>query len=82
MQTDSEKAQGNEANALLDTGWISIEDQMPINGKDVLVYIPTYNKIIVAYYWEGIWSDTIPKMSNPYWKVAYWMELPTPPTCT
>jgi hypothetical protein len=72
---------GRNINPVLGTDWISIEDQMPVSGKNVLVFIPMYGKIIVAYYWEGCWSDTIPKMSNPYWKVTHWMELPTPPTC-
>jgi len=81
MNEASKKTQGNEANTLLGTGWISINDQMPTSGKDVLVYIPMYQKIIVAHYWEGIWEDTIPKMTNPFWKVTHWMELPSPPTC-
>jgi hypothetical protein len=63
-------------------GWIKIEDQMPVSGLNVLVYIPMYDKIIVAYYWEGCWSDTIPKMGDSYWKVTHWMPLPSSPACT
>ena len=73
---------GNELNPVLGAGWIKVEDQMPLAGLNVLAYIPMYEKTIVAYYWEGCWSDTIPKMGNPYWKVTHWMTLPSPPACT
>lgn len=61
--------------------WISIIDDMPLNGKNVLAYIPMYDKIIVAYHHNGVWSDTIPKTGDPYWKVTHWMELPKKPVC-
>jgi len=59
--------------------WINIKNQMPKEGLSVLVYIPMYEKIIVAYYYKGVWSDTIPKISNPFWKVTHWMKLPSDP---
>lgn len=58
-------------------GWISVDEKLPTEGQDVLVY-NSFGHIIVAYYWKGIWSDTIPKPSTYYFTVSKWMPLPEP----
>lgn len=59
--------------------WINVSEKLPTEGKDVLAYIKSLDKTIVAYYYEGYWHDTIPKIGDPFWKVTHWKELPNNP---
>lgn len=59
--------------------WNDVNKCLPPEGKDVLAYVAKQKKTIVAYYYKCCWSDTIPKIGNPFWKVTHWMELPINP---
>lgn len=59
--------------------WISVADSLPLEGLDVLVCVPSYNKVLVAYYYKGVWSDTVPKMGHYFIRVTHWRKLPELP---
>jgi len=56
--------------------WIKTADKLPPNGLDVLVYLPNYEQYIVAYYYNGVWSDTIPKVGRFFIKPSRWAKIP------
>lgn len=65
------------------TQWISVEDRMPEEQKEVLIYLPEYDSVEMASLF------TIPSMNLREWvqnedaymldEVSYWMPLPEPP---
>jgi hypothetical protein len=70
---------GNNANAMLAAGWISVKDRLPDGGK--------YVKVLTYTEWgEGIeyWKGTHFESEYPVKEatVTHWMELPSPPACS
>lgn len=63
--------------------WISVEDRLPEEQKEVLIYLPEYDSVEMASLF------TIPSMNLREWaqnedafmfdEVSYWMPLPEPP---
>lgn len=63
--------------------WISVEDRLPEEQKEVLIYLPEYDSVEMASLF------TIPSMNLREWvqnedaymldEVSYWMPLPTNP---
>lgn len=66
-------------------GWISVDESLPIEYDDVLVWYRWYNREAdddcewygVSYYGNGKWNTVLLKAEYP--KVLYWMPLPAPP---
>ncbi len=67
--------------------WISVDDRLPVDGLNVLVYLPDniYElQFVVQKISHGLWyvqeewhSDTVTSSGdNP----THWQPLPTPPT--
>ena len=54
--------------------WISVDDRLPENRKDVLA-LDDQGSMAIAYYNRGKWN------SDPdiLWLVKYWQPLPEPP---
>lgn len=63
--------------------WISAEDRLPEEQKEVLIYLPEYDSVEMASLF------TIPSMNLREWvqnedaymldEVSYWMPMPEPP---
>lgn len=63
--------------------WISVEERLPEERKEVLIYLPEYDSVEMASLF------TIPSMNLREWarnedtymldEVSYWMPLPEPP---
>ena len=63
--------------------WISVEDRLPEEQKEVLIYLPEYDSVEMASLF------TIPSMNLREWvqnedaymldEVSYWMPMPEPP---
>ena len=63
--------------------WISVEERLPEEQKEVLIYLPEYDSVEMAALF------TIPSMNLREWaqnedaymldEVSYWMPLPEPP---
>lgn len=63
----------------MENNWISVEDGLPENADDVLVFMKE-ECISLAEYKQGKWKV----YSTPYFfssgNVTHWMPLPSPPT--
>lgn len=55
------------------TDWISVEDKLPKNGNDVIVFTKTDEVEIGNYYESDGW------LTASYGDVLYWMPLPNKP---
>lgn len=63
--------------------WISVEDRLPEESKEVLIYLPEYNSVETASLF------TIPSLNLKEWtqdedafmldEVSHWMPMPEPP---
>lgn len=76
--------------------WISVDDRLPEDGVEVLIYIST--DIVQAYIWKGYWKGstnvtdnmndgyvhdrTICKQGSQFDFVTHWMPLPEAPSQT
>jgi hypothetical protein len=54
--------------------WIKVEDRLPDNMQDVLMYDKNRGRII-GFYSGDQWSDD----QRDYRQVTHWMPLPDPP---
>lgn len=54
--------------------WIKVEDRLPDNMQDVLMYDKNRGRII-GFYSGGQWGDDL----RNYHQVTHWMPLPDPP---
>lgn len=64
--------------------WISVEDRLPDDASDVLVYYDngTESRIIPVNYYKGCWYDCVfnrPIDDLETGFIGYWMSLPEPP---
>lgn len=61
--------------------WISVNDRMPANGQDVLVYIDDYgeSRITGCNYDNGVWYDCVMNCEIVIPNITHWMPLPEPP---
>lgn len=64
--------------------WISIEDKMPENNSEVLIYIEDYGILLAHYNYMpykryGFWSEGGGFEYEEQWFPKYWMPLPNPP---
>lgn len=66
--------------------WISVNEKLPENGKDVLCWYEyfrygDYNCMLqtygIGYQYNGNWGGEVSQGTNT--KVLYWTELPKPP---
>jgi len=57
------------------TGWISVKDKRPENGKRVLYYDANYGKIDKSLYDYDCFMET----SSAFHNVTHWMPLPELP---
>ncbi len=55
-------------------GWISVQDRLPDDGKELLVYEKYFGYFVAAYN-DGYWTNFL--FNNP--EVTHWRELPDPP---
>lgn len=55
--------------------WIKVEDRLPDNMQDVLVYDKNRGRII-GFYSDGQWGDDL----RNYHQVTHWMPLPEAPS--
>lgn len=63
--------------------WISVEDRLPEESKEVLIYLPEYDSVETASFF------TIPSLNLKEWtqdedafmfdEVSHWMPMPEPP---
>lgn len=65
----------------MSNGWISVEDRLPDDGKDVLVsarYRHTGKRwyAITAWRWPGMWLPRIERRSE---SITHWQPLPEHP---
>lgn len=62
-------------------GWISVNDRMPDNGQDVLVYMADWgeSRITGCNYYNGVWYDCIMNGVVVIPNITHWMPLPEPP---
>jgi hypothetical protein len=66
------------------SGWVSVDDELPENGVEVLFYIAELNQIELGAYkgskcsWVTPYSDMEHRCGDGW--VTHWMPLPLPPT--
>jgi len=58
--------------------WISVNDKLPENEEEVLVYDNWCSAHIVCFYKDGKWLETWMNTEIED-AVKYWMKLPEPP---
>ena len=56
--------------------WISVDDELPEDGKEVLVYRNNYGCRIEIYY-EGFWG--VDNLMEKFYPVTHWQPLPDAP---
>ena len=61
--------------------WISVNDRMPDNGQDVLVYIDDKeeSRITGCNYDNGVWYDCVMNCEIVIPNITHWMPIPEPP---
>jgi len=57
------------------SGWVSVEDRLPEDGKVVIVYCPRYDHAITSYRYSGHWQELV----NGYEYFTHWQPLPPSP---
>lgn len=64
--------------------WISVEDRLPKESTQVLVYIPNMDMnvddVVLYYARNNEWWDHNGWATTKYFGITHWMPLPTPPT--
>lgn len=60
-------------------GWISVEERLPEEDENVLVYGPwgIGNGYSLAFWYDSAWNDV--DSGYPLDNVSHWMPLPDPP---
>lgn len=79
----NEELNGNNANAMLAAGWISVKEQLPELLEYVLVYNTEGATLIARRFtedWVALFSDGENKMGEL--TATHWMPLPSPPACS
>ena len=70
--------------ASLESPWVSVEDRVPSDTRNVIVYFPDDDLVTVGYYcqrkaefgYTECWRLT---QTSFFWAVTHWMPLPEPP---
>ena len=61
--------------------WISIEERLPEDGRDILAYYADgiETRIIACNYYKGVWFDCLFNTLMICKNISHWMPLPEPP---
>lgn len=70
----AENAEGGGMN------WINVNDRMPDENTDCIVFIPSRGSVTVCKYFKEWSLVMMPDFSQP--AITHWMPLPTPPNPT
>jgi hypothetical protein len=82
LQYDRNQYEQGYIDGKLENKWISVNDRLPQDCGDVLVYINRYKQgAIREYYYcgHGEWEDETGWCTTEGFGITHWMPLPEPP---
>lgn len=80
-ETDYAKMIEDACSELSKHRWIPIEERLPEDGSDILVYCDDgeESRIVACNYANGVWFDCVFNTVMIFKYITHWMPLPEPP---